>query len=53
MELIIALNFLGTFPGAKQSLLALAEMGKQNPEALKEIIRFLKIKTAQYDKSER
>lgn len=51
MELIMALNYLSNFAGAKEVVIALAEMGKQNPDGLRELIRFLKIKTAQYDKS--
>jgi len=53
MELMLALDHLATFPGAKEMVICLSEMGKQDPEALKETIRFLKIKTAKYDKSKR
>jgi len=53
MELMLALNHLSQFAGAKEALLCLSEMGKQDPEALKEMIRFIKIKTAKYDKSKR
>ena len=50
MELMLALNFLSNFAGAKEMVIALANLGKKDPEALKDIILFLKIKTAKYDK---
>jgi len=49
----MALNYLSNFAGAKDVVIALAEMGKNDPEGLKETIRFLKMYTAKYAKSQK
>jgi len=45
LELLEALNYLSGVSGAKEAVVSLAKLGRQDPERLAEIIRYIKLKT--------